>query len=91
VVSPEDDVDAVPLIRPWASRLVVVVPLVLDVPVILPCASRKVVLSECEAVPFILPWASLKVVVDVEDLSVAFLPVRVEAGSAKAMIGNRRT
>jgi len=83
---------------------VVVVPLVLDVPVVLPCASRKVVLSvfDCEAVPVILPWASLKVVVVpdvlvvVEDLpfsslSVAFLPTRVEAGSAKARMGNRRT
>ena len=76
----------------------------LDVLVILPCASRKVVLSvfDCEAVPVILPWASLKVVlvpdvlVVVEDLpfaslSVAFLPARVEAGSAKARMGNRRT
>lgn len=104
MVTPEDDVDAVELIRPWASRLVVVVPLVLDVPVVLPCASRKVVLSEfdCEAVPVVLPWASLNVVlvpdvlVVVEDLpfsslSVAFLPTRVEAGSAKARMGNRRT
>lgn len=85
--------------RPWASRLVVAVPLVLDVPVVLPCASRKVVFSvfDCEAVPVVLPWASLKVVVVpdvlvvVEDLSVAFLPARVEAGSAKARMGNRRT
>ncbi len=104
MVTPEDDVEAVPVIRPWASRLVVVVPVVLDVPVILPCASRKVVLSvfDCEAVPVILPWASLKVVlvpdvlVVVEDLpfsslSVVFLPARVEAGSAKARMGNRRT
>jgi len=101
VVNPEDDVDALELIRPWASRLVVVVPLVLELPVVFPCASRKVVLaaSDCEAVPVVLPWASLKVVVVpdvVEDLpfsslSVAFLPARVEAGSAKAWIGNRRT
>lgn len=104
MVSPEDDVDAVELMRPWASRLVVVVPLVLDVPVILPCASRNVVLSvfDCEAVPVVLPWASLKVVlvpdvlVVVEDLpfsslSVAFLPARVEAVSAKAKMGNKRT
>ena len=75
----------------------VVIPLVLEVPVVLPCASRKVVLSvfDCEAVPVVLPWASLKVVVvpDVlvvveylpfSSLSVAFLPARVEAGSAKA-------
>ncbi len=104
MVTPEDDVEAVPVIRPWASRLVVVVPLVVEVLVILPCASRKVVLSvfDCEAVPVVLPWASLKVVVVpdvlvvVEDLpfsslSVAFLPARVEAGSAKARRGNRRT
>ena len=31
------------------------------------------------------------VLVVVEDLSVAFLPARVEAGSAKARMGNRRT
>jgi hypothetical protein len=104
VVTPEDDVAAVELIRPWASRLVVVVPVVLDVPVVLPCASRKVVLSvfDFEAVPVVLPWASLKVVVvpDVlevvehlpfSSLSVAFLPARVEAGSAKARMGKRRT
>ena len=97
MVSPEEDVVAVPVIRPWASRLVVAVPLVLEVPVVLPCASRKVVLSvfDCEAVPVVLPCASLNVVlvpdvlVVVEDLpfsslSVAFLPTRVEAGSAKA-------
>ena len=53
------------------------------------------------AVPVILPWASLKVVLEpdvlevVEDLpfsslSVAFLPVREEAGSARARTGNRR-
>lgn len=78
--------------------------MVLDVPVVLPWASRKVVLSEfdCEAVPVVLPWASLKVVVVpdvlvvVEDLpfsslSVAFLPARVGAGSARARMGNRRT
>jgi hypothetical protein len=83
---------------------VVVVPLVLDVPVVLPCASRKVVLSvfDCEAVPVVLPWASLKVVVFPDDLvvvedqplsslSVAFLPAREVAVSAKATIGNRRT
>ena len=43
----------------------------------------------------IRPWASRLVVLDVlvvvEDLSVAFLPSRVEAGSAKARMGNRRT
>lgn len=52
MVTPEDDVEAVPVSRPWASRL----PLVLDVPVVLPCASRKVVLSvfDCEADPVIL-------------------------------------
>ena len=100
MVSPEDDVDAVELIRPWASRL----PVVLDVPVVLPCASRKVVLPafNCVAVLVVLACASLKVVVVpevlvvVEDLpfsslSVAFLPARVEAGSAKARMGNRRT
>jgi hypothetical protein len=78
---------------------VVVVPLVLDVPVVLPFASRNVVLSvfDCEAFPVILPWASLNVVlvpevlVVVEDLSVAFLPVRVEAGSAKARMEKSRT
>lgn len=104
MVSPEDDVDALELIRPWASRLVVVVPLVLELPVVFPCASRKVVLAafDCEAVPVVLPWASLNVVLVpevlmvVEDLpfsslSVAFLPARVEAGSAKAWMGNRRT
>lgn len=100
-MTPEDEVDAVPLMRPWASLKVVVVPLVLDVPVVLPCASRKVVLSvfDCEAIPVVLPWASLKVVVvpdvlvAVEDLpfsslSVAPLPARVEAGSAKARMGD---
>ena len=104
MVSPEDDADAVPLIRPWASRLVVWHPVELDVPVILPWASRKVVLPalDCDAVPVVLPWASLKVVVVpdvvvvVEDLpfsslSVVVLPARVEAGSAKARMGDRRT
>jgi hypothetical protein len=93
VVTSEDDVDAVPVSRPWKPRLVVVVPLVLDVPVVLPFASRNVVLSvfDCEAFPVILPWASLNVVlvpevlVVVEDLSVAFLPARVEARSASWM------
>jgi len=53
------------------------------------------------AVPVILPWASLKVVLEpdvlvvVEDLpfsslSVAFLPARDEAGSAKEKTGSRR-
>ena len=79
------------------------VPLVVEVPVILPCASRKVVLPtfDCVAVPVILPWASLKVVLEpdvlvvVEDLpfsslSVAFLPASDEAGSAKERTGSRR-
>ena len=82
----------------------VLVPDVLDVPVILPCTSRKVVLPvlDCEAVPVVLPCASRNVVlvpdvlVVVEDLpfsslTVAFLPAREEAGSAKARTGNRRT
>ena len=103
MVTPEDDVVAVPAIRPWASRHVVLDPVVLDVPVILPWASRKVVLPvlDCEAVPVILPWASRNVVllpdvlVVVEDLplsslSVAFLPARGKAGSAKATTGSRR-
>ena len=103
-MTPEDDVDAVPVSRPWASRHVVLVPDVLDVPVILPCTSRKVVLPvlDCEAVPVVLPCASRNVVlvpdvlVVVEDLpfsslTVAFLPAREEAGSAKARTGNRRT
>ena len=54
------------------------------------------------AVPVILPWASLKVVLEPDvlvvvevlpfsSLIVAFLPVREEAGSARARTGNRRT
>lgn len=95
---------AVPVIRPWASRHVVLDPVVLDVPVILPWASRKVVLPvlDCDAVPVILPWASRNVVlvpdvlVVVEDLPlsslrVAFLPASEEAGSATARTGIRRT
>ncbi|WP_395741680.1 hypothetical protein [Prosthecobacter sp.] len=95
---------AVPVSRPDESLKVMVLPLTVLVPVVLPCASRKVVLSvfDCEAVPVVLPWASLKVVVVpdvlvvVEDLpfsslNVAFLPASVEAGSAKARMGNRRT
>ena len=103
MVTPEDEVVAVPVIRPWASRHVVLDPVVLDVPVVLPLASRKVVLPafDCEAVPVILPCASRNVVlvpdvlVVVEDLplsslSVASLPAREEAGSAKAKTGSRR-
>ena len=76
------------------------VPLVLEVPVILPCVSRKVVLPllDCVAVPVILPWASLKVVLEPDvlvvlvglpfsSLSVAFLPVREEAGSSEGNDG----
>ena len=103
-MTPEDDVVAVPVIRPWASRHVVLDPVVLDVPVILPWASRKVVFPvlDCEAVPVVLPCTSRNVVllpdvlVVVEDLplsslSVEFLPAREEAGSATARMGNRRT
>ena len=102
-MTPDKDVEDVPLIRPCASRQVVFVPLVLEVPVILPRASRKVVLPllDCVAVPVILPWASLKVVLLPEVLAVvvdlpfsslrlAFLPARDEAGSAKARTGSRR-
>jgi len=102
-VTPEEDVEDVPLIRPCASRQVVFVPLVLEVPVILPWASRKVVLPlpDCVAVPVIFPCASLKVVLLPEVLAVvvdlpfsslrlAFLPARDKAGSAKAMTGSRR-
>lgn len=102
-MTPEEDVEDVPLIRPCASRQVVFVPLVLEVPVILPWASRKVVLPllDCVAIPVILPWASLKVVLLSEVLAVdldlpfsslrlAFLPASDEAGSARARTGNRR-
>ena len=102
-MTPDEDVEDVPLIRPCASRQVVLVPLVLEVPVILPWASRKVVLPllDCVAVPVILPWVSLKVVLVPEVLAVvedlpfsslrlAFLPAREEAGSAEARMGNRR-
>jgi hypothetical protein len=41
-VTPDEDVEDVPLIRPCESRQVVFVPLVLEVPVILPWASLKV-------------------------------------------------
>ena len=81
----------------------VLVPLVLEVPVILPWASRKVVLPvlDCVAVPVILPLASLKVVLvpdvlevvealPLSSLSVAVLPASEDAGSAKARTGNRR-
>ena len=101
MVTPEGLVEDVAVIRPCASRQVVFVPLALEVPVILPWASRKVVLPvlDCVAVPVTLPWASLIVVLEpdvlvvVEDLpfsslSVAFLPVREEAGSARARTGN---
>jgi len=103
-VTPDEDVEDVSLIRPCASRQVVFVPLVLEVPVILPWASRKVLLPllDCVAVPVILPRASLKVVLLPEALAVvvdlpfsslrlAFLPARDEAGSAKARTGSRRT
>ena len=72
-MTPDEDVEDVPLIRPCASRQVVFVPLMLEVPVTLPWASLKVVLEP-------------DVLVVVEDLSVAFLPARVEAGSAKAVL-----
>lgn len=75
----------------------------LEVPVILPWASRKVVLPvlDCVAVPVILPCASLKVVLVPEvlevvealplsSLSVAVLPASEDAGSAKARTGNKR-
>ena len=81
----------------------VFVPLVLEVPVILPWESRKVVLPvlDCVAVPVILPWASrnvvlvpdvLVVVVDLpfSSLRLAFLPASDEAGLAKATTGSRR-
>ncbi len=81
----------------------VFVPLVLEVPVILPWALRKVVLPVLDgvAVPVILPWASRKVVLvpDVLEvvealpfasLSVAVLPASEDAGSARARTGNRR-
>jgi hypothetical protein len=83
---------------------VVFVPLVLEVPVILPWALRKVVLPvlDCVAVPVILPLASRKVVLVPEalevvealpfsSLSVAVLPASEDAGSAKARTGNKRT
>ena len=102
-MTPDEDVEDDPLIRPCESRQVVFVPLVLEVPVILPWASRKVVLPllDCVAVPVILPWVSLKVVLVPEVLAVvadlpfsslrlAFLPARDEAGSATASMGNRR-
>jgi len=103
-VTPDEDVEDVPLIRPCESRQVVFVPLVLEVPNILPWASRKAVLPmlNCVAVPVILPWASLKVVLEPEvlvvavdlpfsSLRLAFLPARDEAGSAKAKTGSRRS
>ena len=102
-MTPDEDVEDVPLIRPCESPQVVFVPLVLEVPVIRPWASRKVVLPllDCVAVPVILPWVSLKVVLLPEVLAVvvdfpfsslrlALLPARDEAGSAKARTGSRR-
>ncbi len=81
----------------------VFVPLVVEVPVVLPWASRKVFLPVLDsvAVPVILPLASLKVVLvpDVlevvealpfSSLSVAVLPASEGAGSARARTGNRR-
>ena len=83
----------------------VVDPLVLELPVFLPWASRKVVRPELDfvAVPVILPWASRKVVWLPEvravaearplaSLSVAFCPARDEdePGSAHARTGTSR-
>jgi len=104
VVDPVEDVDAVPLIRPWASLKVVNEPEPLDVHAIRPCASLNVVLPvlDCEADPETLPCESLKVVVfpdvlvvveilPVPSLSIAFLPIRIEAGSvANARTGKSR-
>ena len=94
---------AVAVCRPDEARKVMVLPLTVLVPVILPWASRQVVFPvlDCDAVPVILPCASrnvvlasdvLVVVVDLPfaSLSVAYLPVREEAGSARARTGNRR-
>lgn len=93
------------MIRPCASRQVVLDPLVLELPVFLPWASRKVVRPELDvvAVPVILPRASRKVVWPPEvravaearplaSLSVAFCPARDkdEPGSAHARTGTRR-
>ena len=102
-MTPDEDVEDVPLSRPCLSRQVIFSPLVLEVRVILPWASRKVVFPvlDCVAVPVNLPWASrnvvlvpdVLVVVEVlpfSSLSVALLPVREEAGSARARTGNRR-
>lgn len=63
----------------------VFVPLVVEVPVVLPWVSRKVVLPvlDCVAVPVILPWASLKVVL-VPDVLVV-----VEAFFGESRCGGR--
>lgn len=91
------------MIRPCASRQEVFDPLVLKLPVFLPCASRKVVRPELDfvAVPVILPWASRKVVWLPEvravaearplaSLNVAFCPANDAPGSAHATTGTRR-
>ena len=81
-MTPDEDVEDVPLIRPCASRQVVFVPLMLEVPVTLPWASLKVVLEPDVLVVVVdLPFWSLRL---------AFLPARDEAGSAKAKTGSRR-
>ncbi len=92
-----------PVIRPCASRQVVFDPLVLELPVFLPRASRKVVrpVLDFEAVPVSLPWASRKVVWlpevraeaearPVASLSVAFCPANDAPGSAHARTGTSR-
>ena len=68
---PVDEVVDVPLIRPWASLVVEEDPLLLDVPVIRPDPSLKVVLPgpDLEAEPEILPFESLKVVLVLEVLA----------------------
>jgi hypothetical protein len=93
------------VIRPCASRQVLFDPLLLELPVFLPWASRKVVrpVLDVVAVPVILPWASRKVVWPPEvravaearplaSLSVAFCPARDEdePGSAHARTGTSR-
>lgn len=92
-----------PVIRPCASRQVDFDPLVLELPVVLPWASRKVVRPELDfvAVPVILPRASRKVVWLPEvravaearplaSLSVAFCPANDAPGSAHARTGTSR-
>ena len=60
-MTPDEDVEDVPLIRPCASRQVVFVPLMLEVPVTLPWASLKVVLEPDVLVVVVdLPFWSLR-------------------------------